>query len=420
MNDFLTKPCPRLLLALGAALISGVAWGGEDTNPLFLTASETLMRDSNFSRTDVPQPETTSSTALQFGVNKDYGRQNYRLNAQVSANRYAHYKELLNNQSNLINGGFRTDFLRNWQLNLGGSDNRSLNPIKDNLYGDRVIKNVRKYRDGNGSLRYGLDGDWSVTANIDRNHVDYSEPTYFFQNARQKSRGVKVDYYATDALSYGLGWRYVNTYYPVNRDNLTISDRNLDLSTTWQVTGLSSLSAVLTRRSSGYSTDDTKRNKGWNGSLNWGFTPQGLLNYSLSASKTTGTDRQTDTFSDAAGAKKVSTLNNSTNYRAQASARVTAKTVLSYSYGLTKTGYNYSNLGAASFIDSDGNVQQIVFNDRQSNRNVSHVSTFSVQVSPIRSVSTQCNLQLYSQTRDQNNFRYQGREFDCTASFTID
>jgi hypothetical protein len=186
------------------------------------------------------------------------------------------------------------------------------------------------------------------------------------------------------------------------------------------VTGLSSLSAVLTRRSSGYSTDDTKRNKGWNGSLNWGFTPQGLLNYSLSASKTTGTDRQTDTFSDAAGAKKVSTLNNSTNYRAQASARVTAKTVLSYSYGLTKTGYNYSNLGAASFIDSDGNVQQIVFNDRQSNRNVSHVSTFSVQVSPIRSVSTQCNLQLYSQTRDQNNFRYQGREFDCTASFTID
>jgi hypothetical protein len=427
MNAFLTKThhARLLLLAVGGVLMSGMACATDEDTPFYLTASETLMRDSNFSRTDQATPETISSTGLAVGLNKDYGRQNYQLKGQLAANRYMNYKSRLNNDSKLLNGGFRTGILSNWELNLGGAYNQSLNPIKDNVSGDRVVKNIRSYRDTNAALKYGVDGLFSLTGSYDRNNVGYSRTSYRSSEARQKGNGLQATYYATDLLNYSLGWRGVATKYPGSNDR-TVNDRNVDLSTNWQVTGLSNFNATITRRRSTYSEDKDKKFRGWNGSLNWLFTPHGLLTYNLGWSKYNGTDRQANSFTSAAidvsnVAQRIDTLNTSTNYRAGVNAQLTGKLSVGYNYGLSKNRYNYTSLySGVDGLDFNTRLLNGFYNYGQDVTSVSHTSTVSLNYNPLRWLQTQCSAQLYSQTRDQYGIRYSGREYDCTVSFTLD
>jgi hypothetical protein len=426
MSDCLSRPVgvaklggSRWALAALGLLSTAVAMASEESTPLYLTASETLMRDSNFSRSDSPQAETVSSTALQVGLNKDYGRQNYSLSAQLAANRYAHYKELLNNDSKNVQAGFRSGILANWQLDLGGAFTQNLNPIKDNSSLDRVVKNIRTYKDGNAALRYGVDGIWSVQARADRNTIGYSRPSYSTSEARQRSGSIQTTYYVSDLLSYSLALRGVNTLYPqaidINNQLIerTVRDKNVDLSTNWQVTGLSSLAATITRRRSSYSDDADKHTSSWNGSLYWSITPRGLLSYNLGWSKYSGADRTTNTFvADPTLGQKVDTLNSSTNYSLGANAQLTGKMVLGYSYSLAKNRYNDSNV-----VTQLGNV---ILSSPTDVSSVSHTNTVKLSYSVTRAMATQCSLQAYSQTRDKNGIRYDGKEVDCTLSFTLD
>ncbi len=408
------------LLAAAGLLSAAVAMAGEESTPLYLTASQSLMRDSNFSRTDSPQAETVSSTAARFGLNKDYGRQNYSLSGQLAVNRYAHYKEQLNNESKNFSGGFRSDVLANWQVSLGGAFTQNLNPIKDNASVERVVKNIRTYKDANAALRYGLDGIWSVQVKTDRNTIGYSRPSYRSSEARQRANSVQATYYATDLLSYSLGLRDVSTRYPqfYSADlnaviERTIHDKNIDLSTNWRVTGLSSLSATITRRRSSYSDDKDKHANSWNGAMYWTFTPRGLLSYSLGWSKYSGADRQTNTIVDQAPAgQKIDTLNSSTNYSANVNAQLTGKVVLGYAYSVAKNRYNYSlvNSGAATIFFNDARVDV---------GSVAHSNTVKLSYNATRALATECSLQVYSQTRDQYGLRYQGKEVDCALSFTL-
>jgi hypothetical protein len=433
MSDCVKQPKPvvgwggvRWGLALAGVLSAASAIAGEDSTPLFLTASQSLMRDSNFSRTENPQAETVSSTALTAGLNKDYGRQNYRLSGQLAANRYANYKELLNNESKSLSGGFRTDFLSNWQLNLGGAYSRNLNPIKDNASVDRVVKNIRTYRDGYASVRYGLDGLWSIQANADRNNVGYSRPSYSSAQAKQRSGGLQATYYPSDLLSFTLGRRDVSTFYPNGAPERTTNDRNIDLSTNWVVSGLSSFGATVTKRHGTTSDDPLKRTSGWSGNLDWRFTPRGLISYNLGWSRYTGADRKQDNNfydptspqTDLSGvSQRIDTVNTSTNYRAGLGAQLTGKTSLSYTYAISKNRYALNSI-YSGVTDA---LQGYQFNSTQQDKgSIVHTSTVSLNYNPMRSLSTQCSLQVYSQTRDQNNVRFQGKEVDCTLSFTLE
>jgi hypothetical protein len=430
MSDCLSRPAglakvggSRWVLAALGLLSTAVAMAAEESTPLYLTVSETLTRDSNFSRSESPQAETVSSTALQFGLDKDYGRQNYRLSGLLAANRYVHYKDLLNNESKNFTGGIRSELLANWQLNLGGAFTQNLNPIKDNASVDRVVKNIRTYKDGNAALRYGLDGLWSVQAKADRNTIGYSRPSYRASEAKQRSGSLQATYQATDLLSYTLGLRGVSTLYPNATDinglaiERTVRDKNVDLSTNWQVTGLSNLAATITRRRSSYSDDPDKHTSSWNGGLYWAYTPRGLLRYNLGWSKYSGADRQTNTFTDLASAgQKVDTLNSSTNYTASVSAQLSSKMSLGYSYALAKNRYNYSNV----YSGFEGVYALIYTNSALNVGSVSHSNTVKLSYNVTRALATECSLQAYSQSRDQYRLRYQGKELDCTLSFTLE
>jgi hypothetical protein len=399
-----------------AGLAPGLAWSAEGDTPWSLTVSQSLERDTNFSRTDEPTPETVSSSALQVAFDQPYGRQVYQLDATLAANRYQNFKKRLNNDSKALSGSFKSGLLSNLEFTLGGSYNESLNPIQNNVSGDRVVRNLRTSRDVNTSLRYGLGGDLALVGTLDRNTLGYSEAAYAYLNANQTSQALRADYYSTDLLVYGLGLRQVSTKYP---DRLASGireeqkDTNVDFSVNWQVTGMSNLNALVSRRNSTFASDDTRKLKGWNGSINWQYTPRGLFTYGLNLSRVTSADRQVDTYvsifdpSNVVGRSDVSSINNVTSARAFANARLTGKIVAGVNHSLSKTRYDVSNAG----------YQPRAFNFERDT--ISHNTGVSLSYQPIRSVALRCGVTRYSQTRDQYGIRFQGQSYECSGSFTL-
>jgi len=243
------RPVAAAVLSLGV-LASGHALAGEDDTPLSLTLAQYISHDSNFSKDDANKAaETVSTTVGRIAFDKVYGRQTYRASAKLSAQRYKNFDQL-NNDGKDVNGSFTTELLRDWLVSANGSYNESLNSIKDNAGAERVVRNIRKYRDGGFSVQYGNGGTWAVAGSYNTNKLNYSLESQKPQDANQTSKGLKAIYFASDVLNYSLGARRVVTEYPRNTGYSQVVDRNLDFSTNWQVTGLSNLSAALSDGSS--------------------------------------------------------------------------------------------------------------------------------------------------------------------------
>ena len=418
----------RFRMSRGALLVTCLltavaAQAGEDDYPVFARVQETLTRDSNFSRTDKEQAETISTTSAIIGLNKDYGRQNYSLNGMASRNHYAHYGDTLNNTSSNLTGGFKTDILRNWRFTLGGEYQQNLNPIQNNSLQQRVTKNIRTYRDQNASLKYGLDGDWTITAAFDQNRQAYSVPSYRSVDANQSSRSLGVNYNVTDKMYYEIAFRGVSTRYPETPTKRIQYDNNIDLSANWMESAQSNFDARLSPRVTTYSDDSSRKIRGWYGSLNWNFAPRGIWTYNTSISKNSGADRRQGQLLDTTATSSTDLVTSSTSFRFGATAAVTGKTSLSYSYQLTKNRFNLANEYGNLTSGIQGYLLQTygyyVVPDKAVVPTVTHISQLSLTYVPMRSVTTQCDLQFYSQTRDQNGVRFSGRSLGCFASFTI-
>ena len=200
--------------------------------------------------------------------------------------------EYLRNDTKRLDGQFTSEFGRNFKLSLGGQYNQGLNPIQNNNNGElRVVRNIRTLSGTSASLQYGLGGRFSLVGSVENNKQTFSEPAYRTLNLDQQARAARVLYNVTDTLQWGVGLRRVETDYPY-RNNEQVRDNNIDFQVGWQATGQSSLDAVLSRRDSRYSITGRKLNS-WVGSLNWEFTPRGLIVYRVGLSRSTGSDRYT-------------------------------------------------------------------------------------------------------------------------------
>lgn len=413
---------PVALAILAGLALSDVALAGDDDTPLSLSLAHTIQRDSNFSRDDDKQAETINSTAIRAAFDKAYGRQVYRAGAKLSKSRYAHYGDLLNNDGKDVNASVSSGVLADWVVTAGGAYQENLNNIQDNNTNRRVVRNIRKYRDGNLSVQYGNGGLLALVANYDANKLSYSEPIYQFNNANQHSTGLKAIYYSSDLLNFSLGSRLVRTEFPVNRNGENQKDRNIDLAMQYQATGLSNLTAMLTRRNSVYSTDPDRTVRGWTGSLNWTYTPSGLMSYGVGYLRQTGADRTK--LDQVLGTTVVSSQNSSNNNVTStlsllAKLQATGKLSFSANYGLSRYEIDNRTSGTGAALVNN----QVVVYDATSLNQSSSINrnlTLGVDYAATRAVYLGCNVQKYKQTAGANRIGFDGHSFDCTASVTID
>ncbi len=372
------------------------------------------MHDSNLARTPQRQSDTVRAAGVAAGLNKAYGRQTYLLYGRLTKNEYNRFADQLNNDGKNMNGKFTSEFLQNWSLTLGGQYDENLNSLQNNLLDERVVKNVRTYRDTNLSVQYGKTGLWSVEGTLDRNDLSYSWPRQRPQNAEQTSQSVRVYYNPSDLIRFGVGPRLVRTEYPNRRfitDSKTVEDKNLDFTTDWRATGLSYVNALLSLRNTRYTDGQgqSTSNDAVTGSLGWTYTPRGPVSYTVNLSRRTSSDRYS---AGALGLETVATDYITNTVALGARWQVTAKTSLGANY--TRNMYDNSRTGKYS-------LAELSFLNSSSNTS-SHQDTYSLdlQYQPTRSVGLSCNVTQYNQTQDLIRNEYDGYSTSCSASFTVE
>lgn len=421
-NKLALQPVAIAIAGLGF-LWAGHAVAGDDDTPLSLTMGQYLSRDNNLFKDDQNKVgETVSTTVGRIGFNKAYGRQNYSAAAKLSAQRYKNYDQF-NNDGKDINGNFSTELLRDWLISANGLYSESLNSIQNNT--DRFSKNIRKYRDGGFSVQYGNGGTWAIAGSYDSNKQTYSLDSQKYQNTNQTSKGLKAIYFASDVLNYSLGARRVVTDYPLNLSYSQVVDRNIDLSANWSLSGLSNLTATVTRRSTSYTPSEIAGNSGWTGSANWSYTPHGIVSYNVGFARTTGTDRtktdkavnlKADNGDLSADVLSTRVNNNTVTTSLNASARMqlTGKVALTLSQAINHFKIDRTQ-NQVLLVDGGVSPSQVdVFGS------YFHGTTISAEYAPMRSLTLGCSYQRYSQGKDAYRLQYHGNSVDCNANFTID
>lgn len=382
--------------------------------PLFLTLSHSIQKDSNFSRSSRAQSETVNATGLTAGLNKAYGRQVYNLVGQITANRYDRF-DFLNFDAKTLQASASSGIGSDWLATINGSHTESQTNQQDNLLGTDPVSNVRKVRDAGLSLQYGVSGRFAIVGTYDTNRLSYDNPLYRFQDANQRSTGLRLVYNASDLLSFGLGPRWVRTTYPNNAGTSSVKDQNLDFSTNWTVTGISRLNLLLSLRDSeSRVSSGSRKGNALTGSLGWQFTPRGLTTYGLSMTRTTDADRLSQPL--ITGVTRTGVITQLADFNTDtltttlnASATYAASAKLSASLNLAMTRYEVEDVTRTDTF----------LNTRQSASQRNSLG-FSVGYTPIRSVALNCSLESYRQSEGARRVKNDGRVTGCSARFTID
>jgi len=408
-------------LAACSVLVAVPSVGHAEDDPLSLTLSQNLRRDSNLLRSTNARSDTVSTTAVQGNFDKAYGRQVYRASARFARARYDQFNQLDNDAKNL-SASVSSEFASNWSASLNASNTSSLNAPQDNPINNRLLRNIRHYRSVGGTVQYGNGGTWAILGTVDNNRQSFSEDLFQFQNSRQSSQGLRLIYNASDLLSFGVGPRWVRTKYPNNSVIGEAKDKNLDFTANWRVTGLSSLNALLSLRESEQGLTGSRRINTVTGSLGWGYTPRGRISYGLNLTRATNADRFQETqavFSNVRALQNVALDTITTSLNLSASAPITGKVSTGLSYGFTRFEQNSARDRSTTNIAF---VDQLIGNNASSSSSNSRLQSlsWSTNYAAYRWLGVNCALQFYKQSADVSRPRYDGHSVDCGANFTID
>lgn len=406
---YVTRCMNKTSLRLVAASLATLGSWSAQAEPLSLTASHTWTHDSNLGRTQEAVGDTVNVTGLQLGLNKQYGRQTYTGSAKVSAVRYSKYGDLLNNDAKDVDLGFSSDLLSNWRVELDGSYGENLNQFENNKVTEHLVKNIRTTKNAQGQLIYGVSGIWALVGSVGKATLGYSVPAYQYLNYRQDQQGFKAVYYSTDLLNYSLGLRHVNSQFTLSGEE--IDENNIDLSTSWVVSGLSQLNATLSWTENKRRIQSDRRFNGLTGHLNWSYTPRGVLSYGLNAYQTSNSDQYNVNYLaiDPSGAGAA--INSA---QLAFNNRVTAVNL--YAKWMTTAKMSLTASTAWNRYTVENDLINNKINDTSHFRRYGLVGTYA----PERWLKLSAGVSKYSQTKDATRNAYSGRSVDVSAAFILD
>lgn len=397
-------------LAALMALAAGAGSVGAEELPLYLTLSQSLTRDSNLLRDNNDRrSDTISVTTVAGGLNKAYGRQNYRVSASASRNAYSDNKQF-DNDGYAVSAEVASEVGSNFKVTLNAGASQFLPNFEDQF--NRTTRNTERNRQASVDVRYGLYGRWSVNAGASYSKVDYQVTES--ENKTSQSVFAGVRYLPSDLAYIGLTLYRTDTELPNRRLVTTtavgedIERTSLNLDTVWQVTGFSRLSGRLGVTSEKHPQDRRRDFDGLTGSASWTFTPAGKATYALSWVRDTNNEGG-GTFNSTAGKLFSANKRLTNSLSATATWQATAKIKLNASY--THAQYEEDSELLLAGVTP-------VSSDEQTGRY--NAVSLGVSYQPLRSVGLGCDMQRYDRTASVFSRAYDGNSVACRASFTID
>ncbi len=397
-------------LAALMALAAGAGSVGAEELPLYLTLSQSLTRDSNLLRDNNDRrSDTISVTTVAGGLNKAYGRQNYRVSASASRNAYSDNKQF-DNDGYAVSAEVASEVGSNFKVTLNAGASQFLPNFEDQF--NRTTRNTERNRQASVDVRYGLYGRWSVNAGASYSKVDYQVTES--ENKTSQSVFAGVRYLPSDLAYIGLTLYRTDTELPNRRLVTTtavgedIERTSLNLDTVWQVTGFSRLSGRLGVTSEKHPQDRRRDFDGLTGSASWTFTPAGKATYALSWVRDTNNEGG-GTFNSTAGQLFSANKRLTNSLSATATWQATAKIKLNANY--THAQYEEDSELLLAGVTP-------VSSDEQTGRY--NAVSLGVSYQPLRSVGLGCDMQRYDRTASVFSRAYDGNSVACRASFTID
>lgn len=396
-------------LLMGAISVSS-AWASDEELPLFLSLSQSMTRDTNLLRDDANRKQDyISSTSLSGGINKAYGRQNYRLTAEASHHDYKHNSQY-NNDGYALSGAAESELGSDFKLSLSGASSRFLPNFENQT--DRSVRNIQTNKQYAADLRYGLYGRWSTNATVSRTETRYNYATW--DNKTSVVRAVGLRFMPSDLVYFGTSLSRSDTDVPnrvlvgVAAVGEKIERTSLGFNTYWVVTGFSRLSGSLAVTNENHPADKRRNFKGVTGSAAWNYTPGGKMSYALTWVRNTSNEGG-QTLGQNINADSVFSTNNRLTNTFTGSARwqATAKVGVNaaYTHALYQEDYGVGTAVALTNSSVNGRYNGL---------------SLGVSYQPIRSVDLGCDAQRYDRTRSTFSRAYSGNALTCRASFTID
>ncbi len=357
----------HLLTPLAAALMviavhQGANAQASDPNPYYIGVSQSFTRDSNAGRVSSSagsDSQVVSSTGLNAGINQPFGRQRLRIDGSVSNNRYS-------GSSSLNNTGYGLNATLDWSTierlsgSLGYSNNQSLASSFSPFSLLATERNSQKTEELFAKFLLGGVTVLSFTGELSHRKLGNSSVFYANQEYSQNAGGLGARYRFSGALDAGVALRLTRGTYPnfqavpggflgddVNR-------RDVDFSSTWVPTGLTTVNARVSLSRITHSVAAVRDFSGLTGSLSVQHKPAGRISYSASISRDTGTENSFVTQLGPRGERVETLIDNSqisTTAQLTAGYEVTAKIQANLSARMTN-----SKVGIAGLPNSGTNT----------------------------------------------------------------
>lgn len=300
----------RLKAVVATLAAAGGAWqapqAAAQSSPYYVAGSVAVSYDANLFRLAGDQQpglgdtrdDTVLSTALVGGFNQGIGRQRVFGSITLRDNKFQH-NERYSNQSYNGSAGLDWSTVERISGSVGLSTARALSTFNAEGVGLLSQRNLETTQAGNALVRIGLVTAYSLEIGAGLRQVRNS-----LDDERVRARDFNQDNY-----SVGVAWRpggpvtvaaalrRLNGEYPTfRRDSAGVveSDRfqqqQLEVITTWQPTGGSSLDLRLNFGDTTYVSNEQRNFSSLNGSLGWLWQATGKLRLNSRLTRDKGQD----------------------------------------------------------------------------------------------------------------------------------
>lgn len=267
-----------------------------ETNPYSVGLNESIGHNSNLYRTSTNElPDKYSLSSLNLGFDQPIARQRVFAGASLRATRYEDVR-VLDNVGWGVNARLDWATIERLSGSLGVASNRTLANYAAS--GDEVQttkRNLETSSQVNLRVQLGVASLLSLDTALSHSEISYTAPEYQAAQVRQNAGSLGLTYRPSSLLSMGAALRATRGEYPrvivPSTGKRESFDRNdVDFTTTWVASGLSTLNARLSYGRTVFEGQVLRNGRGVTGSLAWDWKATGKLNFTTSLSRDSGSE----------------------------------------------------------------------------------------------------------------------------------
>lgn len=390
--------CTAAQAQTGPYYIGGQIGYTHQSNVLGLADNEQLNPAQGYES----KSDNITSLALVGGLDQRVGRQRVFGDLTVSKNKYSK-NDKLDNTSYALRAGTDWETVGNLSGNVTLRTNRDLFTYST-IDRPTGVSNLVTSRQADFLARLGGVTILTFEAGAGYRSVDYSDPSFDNRDNRQTYWMGGARYRPTPGTSLGMSYRDTNGRYPRFRTNADdeFDRKDLDFNAAVELSGLTSVSARLSRTKIDYDFQDDF--SGWTGQLRGNWTPTGKLRLNADIARDRGQDlRYGPDFDIGFSQAETSRLVNT--WRVGADYQLTAKVAMNANLSYTRQPFTVVDLLTGNTTDDNIGTRR-----------------FGVGASwaPTRASSVSCSLSRLRRSSDTlSRLNQSSNSFGCYAQLTL-